>query len=83
MITKEDLISYMAQELGVETSDVREETLLFSSGIIDSFALVSLITFIEEKCRFRVNPMDVTLDNLDSIDRILGYVRRCRSAHSR
>jgi acyl carrier protein len=76
MLTQEDLVAYMEQELGVDIADVRPDTALFSSGVIDSFALVSLITFIEEKCRFRVNPMDVSLDNMDSIDRILGYVRR-------
>lgn len=76
MITKDELLTYMQQELGVDTSDVGDETPLFSSGVIDSFALVSLITFIEEKCRFRVNPMDVSLENMDSVDRILGYVRR-------
>jgi acyl carrier protein len=76
MLTQEDLVAYMEQELGVDIADVGPDTALFSSGVIDSFALVSLITFIEEKCRFRVNPMDVSLDNMDSIDRILGYVRR-------
>lgn len=76
MLTQEDLVAYMEQELGVDIADVRPDTALFSSGVIDSFALVSLITFIEAKCRFRVNPMDVSLDNMDSIDRILGYVRR-------
>lgn len=76
MLTQEDLVAYMEQELGVDIADVRPDTALFSTGVIDSFALVSLITFIEEKCRFRVNPMDVSLDNMDSIDRILGYVRR-------
>jgi acyl carrier protein len=73
-LAKGDLIDYLQKELGVDTSTIDESTLLFSTGIIDSFALVDLINFIEGRCGFRVNSMDVTLDNLDSIARILAYV---------
>lgn len=75
-LTRDDLIQFMDNELGVDTSDIDNDTALFSSGIIDSFALVTLITYIEKHCEFRVNPVDVNLDNMDSIDRILSYVDR-------
>jgi acyl carrier protein len=75
-VTGQDLMGFLESELGVDTSDIDGTTLLFSSGIIDSFALVSMITFLEQKCSFRMNPLDVNLDNLDSIDRILGFVGR-------
>lgn len=72
----QDLIAFLQSDLGVDTSDIDESTLLFSSGLIDSFSLVSLITFLEQKCSFRMSPLDVNLDNLDSIERILGFVDR-------
>ena len=50
----QDLLSFFQNDLGVDTSDVNETTLLFSSGIIDSFALVTMITHIETQCGFRV-----------------------------
>lgn len=74
MVTSQDLTAFLESELGVDTSDIDQSTPLFSGGIIDSFALVSLITFLERKCSFRMSPLDVTLDNLDSIERILAFV---------
>ena len=74
MVTKQDLMEFLKSELGVDTLDIDETTLLVSSGIIDSFSLVSLVTFLEKECSFRMSPGEVNLDNLDSIERILGFV---------
>ena len=73
-LDKEGLLHHFQSELGLDVSDIDEKTALFSSGIIDSFSLVLLMTFIENEGRFRINPIDVNLDNLDSIEKILNYV---------
>jgi acyl carrier protein len=75
-LTAENLLAYLDEQLAVDTSDIDPTTLLFSSGIIDSHALVQLIAYIEDRCGFRVSASEVTLDNLDSIERILAYVER-------
>lgn len=75
-ISAQDLTTFLSDELGVDTADIDESTSLFGSGIIDSFSLVSLIMLLEQKCEFKMNPLDVNLDNLDSIERILDYVQR-------
>ena len=75
-LTSQTLMTHLESDLGVDTSDMDDSTALFSSGLIDSFALVSLITFLEQHCSFRMNPLDVNLDNLDSIERILDFVDR-------
>ena len=75
-LTADDLTSYMQDDLGVDMGDIEPGTPLFSSGLIDSFAMVSLITYIEDRCSLRMNADDVNLDNLDSIERILDYVAR-------
>lgn len=79
-LTREHLVDYMQTELGLDTSGINDDTPLFSSGVIDSFSLVSLITFIEQSEQFRMNPMDVSLDNMDTISRILDYVGRAVTA---
>lgn len=73
-ITQDNLISFMRSELGIDT-DIDAETELFSSGLLDSVSMVNLIGFIEEKARVTVQPADVTLENFDSIQRIVDYVR--------
>ncbi|MCG3181129.1 MAG: hypothetical protein BIFFINMI_03503 [Phycisphaerae bacterium] len=48
---------------------------LISSGVIDSFALVDLVAFLERSGGFRIRPGEVRLDNLDSVARILAFCR--------
>ena len=77
-LTSEDLLKYMEDELGIETNDVNGDTPLFGTGLMDSFSLVQMLTFIETRCEIRVNAVDVTPDNMDSINRILRYVEKRR-----
>jgi acyl carrier protein len=67
---------FLEEEIGVDTSDILNDSPLFSSGVIDSFALVTLITWMEKEGRFRIHPADVNLDNMDSIERLLAYAAR-------
>ncbi len=49
---------------------------LFSSQLVDSFALVTLMMFLEREAGIRIAPADVNLDNMDTIGRMLAYVSR-------
>ena len=88
ILDRGNLRRYLHEQQGLEPEDFEDDTLLFSSGLIDSFSMVDLIIFIEDTEGVRVHPADVTLDNFDSIDRILAFVEaRCASTagggHSR
>lgn len=72
-LDRETLYRYFQEELSVDTSEIDDAQLLFSTGHVDSFALVELITFIETHCEIAIDVMDVTLENLDSIELILQY----------
>ena len=76
MITQEVILGFFEEELGLDTQDIEADTLLFSEGIVDSFALVSLMLFLEGQANFQINPRDVNLDNFDSISRMLAYIER-------
>ncbi len=78
-LSEESLLKFLRESIGLDTSDIKPESLLFSSGIIDSFSLVSLLTFVESSCELRIDPMDVNLDNFDSIEKVLNYVKRRQS----
>ena len=75
-IERDALIDYMEIDLGVDTADIDDDSKLFSTGIIDSFALVSLMTFIETSTGNRIPPGDVVLENFDSVGRIMAYISR-------
>jgi acyl carrier protein len=76
LITREKLVDFIRTQVGVDSSSLTDETPLFSSGLIDSFSLVSMMSFLETEGKFRINPSDVSIDNMDSIGRILRYTQR-------
>lgn len=49
---------------------------LTESGVLDSMGVLELITFIEERYGFSVPDEDTLPENLDSIERLVGYVER-------
>ena len=73
-VDRHTLRAFLASELGVNVAKVEDDTLLFSTGTIDSFSLVTLISFLEEQGGFQMDAGDVNLENLDSVERILAYV---------
>lgn len=70
------IIEFLATDLNIEET-IEPETELFSSGLLDSVAMMNLITFIEQQARIEVHPNDVTLENFDSVQRITDYVASC------
>lgn len=71
-VTTETLLQYLRDDHSVTGVDA--ETELFSSGMLDSVAMMGLIGFIEQKAGLDVRPADVTLDNFDTVARIVAYV---------
>ena len=72
-ITHDVLMSYLRESVRIDTSKIGPETLLFSSGLIDSFSMVELVLFIEMSCGIKMKPSEVNLDNIDSIERIIAF----------
>ena len=76
MIATTDLLHFLETELYVDVEELEPDSPLFSSGILDSFKLVSLMGFVAEQTRIEIDEEDVTLDNFDSVKRILVFVER-------
>ena len=72
-LSQEQLVSHLRDDLNID-EPIDGETELFSSGLLDSVSMVGLITFIEEKTGATIQPADVTLENFDTVERILAYV---------
>ena len=70
----------LKDSLHVETDKISDKDPLFSSGLIDSFALLELITHLETKFSITIKAEDTKLENLDSISGILALVDARSSA---
>ncbi len=75
-MTRETLMAYLIGDLGADPSRLQDDTPLFSGGMLDSFRMIDLMTFIEGATGRQMDPVDVTLDNLDNMTSILAYVAR-------
>ena len=72
-LTKESIIEFLDAEFGVDSKDVSDDTELLSSGLVDSLAVMDLITFVSEEAGVRVRSADITLDNFNTIPGILQF----------
>ncbi len=73
-IDREQLRGFLIDHFGLTEAELDDDTRLFSDGLLDSLSLHDLILFIEESSELKMKPEDITLDNLESISRMLAYV---------
>jgi acyl carrier protein len=61
---------------GESPENLRDDTPLRTSGILDSLATLSLISFLEEQFKIEVEAHETDVDNFDSIRDIASFVER-------
>ncbi|WP_273502919.1 acyl carrier protein [Paracoccus sphaerophysae] len=76
MSFRDDLIAFIGEDAGIDRAEIGDDTLLFSEGFIDSFTMSSVLAFIEEQKGIQIEMSDVTLENFDSVSRIIAFVDR-------
>jgi len=74
---KKLIIEYVKKEYLDEDSDqeVTEDTKLISSGIVDSFSMVSLKMFLEKKFQIKIPDEKATPEAFDSVNEIVTLLR--------
>jgi acyl carrier protein len=74
---KKMIIDYVKKEYLDEDSDqeVTENTKLISSGIVDSFSMVSLKMFLEKKFQVKIPDEKATPEAFDSVNNILNLLK--------
>lgn len=78
-MTKQDVFTFLKTQFAIEEQQVDENTGLFSEGLLDSFSIVDLVLYIENSTGVKLQPTDVTLENLDSVAKILDFVSKERT----
>ncbi|AJQ93844.1 acyl carrier protein [Gynuella sunshinyii] len=61
---------HIASELGIDLSSVSDSDPLFTSGLIDSFALIELLAFLEQELGADIDIADIDIDKIDTIEAI-------------
>ena len=74
---KEMVLKYVIKEY-IDDDDVKitYETPLISSGYVDSFSMVSLLVFLENKFKIKIPPSKATPEAFDSVNSIVALVNQ-------
>jgi acyl carrier protein len=74
---KEELRNYILAEFlpGEIASNLKDDTPLRTSGILDSVATLKTVTFVEERYGIEVEAHEASIANFDSIDAIAAFVK--------
>lgn len=74
----EDFLQRLATTLQIE-EPLDQDTPLISSGIIDSFDVVALLTMVETEYRVSINPEDIDVESFDTPAQMLAYIDRANA----
>lgn len=74
---KDLILNYVIEEyIDEEKEKISYDTPLISSGYIDSFSMVSLLVFLENKFKIKIPPSKATPDAFDSVNKIVFLINQ-------
>ena len=74
---KDIVLNYVKKEyLEDEDEDISYDTPLISSGYVDSFSMVSLLVFLENKFKIKIPPSKATPEAFDTVNSIVTLVNQ-------
>lgn len=79
---RDGVVEFLRDECGLLPSEYSSSTPLFSSGLLDSFAMVALLSFAEQRFGVVLPLQDLTQDTVDTVDSFTQYVASRREAVS-
>jgi acyl carrier protein len=80
MSTAEDVRRFLVDDLGADAAELRDETPLMETGIVDSLKLFELVTFLEDEYGIEVADEELLPQNFGTITAIAQMVAAKRQA---
>ncbi|ABS25416.1 acyl carrier protein [Anaeromyxobacter sp. Fw109-5] len=81
MTVRERVRQFIVENFYVsDPSELADDSLLVTSGVIDSTGMLEMIAFVETEFAIRIDDEEMTPENLESIGRIAAFVARKRQA---
>jgi acyl carrier protein len=73
---KDKVREYIYQKVYTEKDKVKDDTLVFQEGFIDSMGFMDLIVFLEKEFGIATGDADLLEENFESINAISDFVMR-------
>ena len=71
---KNKIKDYIVETSYVSPKEVKDESLIFIEGLLDSMGFIMLISFIEETFNIKAKDSELLEDNFESINAIAKFV---------
>ena len=71
---REALAEFLRDESDLPRDSYTSATALFSSGLLDSFSLVALLSFAERRFGVNIPPEALTQETIDTLDSFASYI---------
>jgi acyl carrier protein len=73
---KDKVRTYINQTVHVDKNKIKDSSLIFKEGFLDSMGFIVLIAFLEEEFKIKTNDSDLIEENFESINAITDFVTR-------
>ena len=74
-MSREELTNYIVATFDVDDDELTDDTSLFGEGLLDSFELLELVKHLESTAGVKIEPLEVKLENLDTVERIERFLQ--------
>ncbi len=74
MKTKEEIKNYIIEASLSDANKIKDDTLIFDTGLLDSMGLLFLIEFLNENYHVEVDDDELNPKNFESINSIVEFV---------
>lgn len=78
--TAAELLSFINSEVSASPEPIEADTDLLLTGAVDSLGVIRITQWLEDELGVEVDPSDVTLDNFQTVSRMMRYLGQLTSS---
>jgi len=76
----DELLGMINAEVSFDPSEeITPETDLLLTGLVDSLGVVQIVAWMEDRLGIEIEPVDVVLENFQTVERMVAFVMRSRT----
>ncbi len=75
------LKNYIKEELGYD-GEIKPDTNLFETGILDSFSIIQVAVFIQEQFNIELDAEDLVRDNLSTLSHMVALIDKQKTCNN-
>ena len=82
MSLKRDLLAMINRDVSLDTTvDIDVDTDLLLTDLVDSLGVVEIVAWLEDRLDVRIDPVDVVLENFQTVGRMVAFSERPTSTN--